>query len=159
MHLTLIEGTEDRLAECREVFLNSEIYARYFAEAGKLERILRRAAQAGELYLAVTDADEVAGVIRLNRCGFCGLCPYLALLGAKEGFRGQGVGRFLMDQVDAKVRAWGYRRVALMVSDFNAPARAFYERIGYRTLGLIPDAAMPGIGEYLMLKDLPDGPC
>lgn len=154
MRLTLARGGRDRLAECAAVFAGSEIHARYFAGEDRLQRALCTAVRRGELWLALTDAGEVAGVMRVVPGGFCGLCPYLALLGTKPGLRGQGVGHFLMARLEQMALDAGQRRVCLMVSDFNTKGRAFYESLGYWTLGLLPDAAKPGIGEYVMLKDL-----
>lgn len=154
MKLSLMKAGEDRLQECREVFLDSLIYERYFSGEGRLERSLRTAADRGELWLAVTEENEIAGVMRVEMAAFCGLYPYLALLGTKSSFRGHGVGRFLMNELERMAREAGSRRVTLMVSDFNKEAQAFYRSLGYWTLGLIPDAAKTGIGEYIMLKDL-----
>ena len=51
-------------------------------------------------------------------------------------------------------RESGARRVTLMVSDFNEGGQRFYRRMGYWTLGEIPDATRTGIGEIVMMKDL-----
>ncbi|MEG1857517.1 MAG: GNAT family N-acetyltransferase [Pseudoflavonifractor sp.] len=154
MELVLTKGGGDRLEDCRAVFLDSEIYARYFADDGRLERSLKNAADKGELYLALTATGEIAGAMRVAMSGFCGLYPYLALIGTRSDFRGKGVGRFLLDALERMAREGGYRRVTLMVSDFNLGAKALYEARGYRVLGEIPDAAKPGIGEFVMIKDL-----
>lgn len=154
MELTLVRGGVDRLEECRTVFLDSAVYERYFAGDDRLERSLRTAAERGELYFALTASGEIAGAMRVSLTGFCGLYPYLALIGTKGSFRGRGVGRFLMDELERMARETGKRRTVLMVSDFNQSAQAFYRSLGYWPLGLIPDAAKEGIGEYVMLKDM-----
>ena len=49
---------------------------------------LHRAAEQGELYLAVSESGELAGAMRIVMKGFCGLYPYLSLIGVRDGFRG-----------------------------------------------------------------------
>lgn len=138
---------------CEEIFRNSAIYARYFQD-GRLQRSLERAAQAGELYLVREDTGRILGAMKVTLRGFCGLYPYLGLIGVHADSRGKGVGRFLMEQLERLSRESGAKRVTLMVSDFNEGGQRFYERLGYRKLGEIPDATKEGITEYVMIKDL-----
>jgi ribosomal protein S18 acetylase RimI-like enzyme len=42
--------------------------------------------------------------------------------------------------------------VFLMVSDFNAAARRFYERLGYLAIGEVPEFLVAGRSEILMRK-------
>lgn len=150
-----LERSEEQLPDgCVEIFRNSAIYDRYFKGEDRLEGSLRRAAERGELYLARTGEGELAGAMRVVMGGFCGLYPYLSLIGVRDTFRDKGVGSFLMDQLEELARRNGSRRVSLMVSDFNAGAQAFYRRRGYWLLGELPDAAKAGITELVMLKDL-----
>jgi ribosomal protein S18 acetylase RimI-like enzyme len=155
MKLTLEKADESRLADCRKVFLASEIYDRYFKGEDRLERSLRTAAEKGELYLATAeDGRTVAGAMRVVMRGFCGLYPYLSLIGVKKDFRGERVGSFLMDRLEEMSRKSGAKRVTLMVSDFNTGAQAFYRGRGYRLLGTLPDAVKPGIDELILMKNL-----
>lgn len=138
---------------CEEIFRNSDIYIRYFQD-GRLERSLTRAAQNGELYIAYDETDRPLGAMKVVMRGFCGLYPYLGLIGVHTDSRGLGVGRFLMEQLEQMALESGTRRVTLMVSDFNIGAQRFYERLGYWKLGEIPDASKEGITELVMIKDL-----
>ena len=154
MHLRLERASSELPADCEAVFRNSAIYERYFQDPGRLELSLRRAAAQGELYLAVSEDGELAGAMRVVMTGFCGLDPYLSLIGVRDTFRGQGVGSFLMEHLEDMALRAGARRVTLMVSDFNQGAQAFYRSRGYWLLGSLPDAVKPGIGELVMVKDL-----
>lgn len=154
MELHLERSPAQLPAGCEEIFRNSAIYERYFKGENRLEGSLRRAAEHGELYLAYTQDGELAGAMRVVMGGFCGLYPYLSLIGVRDTFRDKGVGSFLMDQLEELARRNGSRRVSLMVSDFNTGAQAFYRRRGYWLLGELPDAAKVGITELVMLKDL-----
>lgn len=138
---------------CEEIFQNSAIYTRYFQD-GRLERSLARAAQAGELYLAYDEDGRALGAMKVVMRGFCGLYPYLGLIGVHGDSRGKGVGRFLMEELERLTLESGARRVTLMVSDFNEGGQRFYERLGYWKLGELPNASKEGITELVMVKDL-----
>lgn len=138
---------------CEEIFQNSAIYTRYFQD-GRLVRSLERAAQAGELYLAYDEDGRALGAMKVVLRGFCGLYPYLGLIGVHADSRGRGVGRFLMEELERLTLESGAKRVTLMVSDFNEGGQRFYERLGYWKLGEIPNASKEGITELVMIKDL-----
>lgn len=138
---------------CEDIFRNSDIYTHYFQD-GRLQRSLVRAAETGELYFVRDDQNRLLGAMRVSVRGFCGLYPYLSLIGVHADSRGLGVGKFLMEQLERLARESGARRVTLMVSDFNEGGQRFYERLGYWKLGEIPDAAKEGITELVMIKDL-----
>lgn len=140
-------------AGCEEFFHDSAIYTHYFKD-GRLERYLSRAAAAGELYVAYDEDDRPIGVMKVAMRGFCGLYPYLNLIGVHADSRGKGVGAFLMGELERMAVDSGAKRVTLMVSDFNEDGQRFYERLGYWKLGVIPNALKEGINELVMIKDL-----
>ena len=47
------------------------------------------------------------------------------------GFRGRGLGRRLVEHVAAWAAENGLTRITLLVDKDNAPALAFYERMGF----------------------------
>lgn len=153
MELELVKAVGMPDADCESVFFNSAIYERYFKNGG-LRASLIRAAEKGELYLAKLPDGTTAGAMEVSMRGFCGLYPYLCLIGVREDCRGCGVGAFLLDELERLARESGARCVTLMVSDFNTHAQAVYKKRGYRLLCVLPDAARKGIAELLMLKDI-----
>ena len=60
--------------------------------------------------------------------------------------KSQGVGRALMERVEAEVRALGGRMLVLDTSGSAEyePTRAFYHRIGYTHSATVPDFYAPG---------------
>lgn len=63
----------------------------------------------------------------LAAAGYAGEIPAIYLLRANQG---RGTGRLLMQAMARRLIAEGYRGMALWVLATNAPARAFYERLG-----------------------------
>jgi len=52
----------------------------------------------------------------------------------KERFRRRGIGRALMDEGQRWALSRGATGIELSVFEFNEPARAFYESLGYETI-------------------------
>jgi len=62
---------------------------------------------------------------------------HLDLLGVDPEFRGEGLGRRLMQWLEKPALLGGISRVILEVRLANRGAQAFYERLGYRKLTVI----------------------
>ena len=58
--------------------------------------------------------------------------------------RGRGASTTLMRAAIERAGATGARRVALWVNEANATARRFYERLGFREVGRIPEGIRAG---------------
>lgn len=101
-----------------------------------------------ECHVAVL-GNQLAGFVVLLMRG--ALVGYLQTICVAPEQRGNGVGRALMDHAEALVFS-RYPNLFLMVSDFNQPARRFYERLGYETIGEIRDYLIAGRSEILMRK-------
>lgn len=62
--------------------------------------------------------------------------PYFEALLAHPAYRSQSVGSQILKAAEALVQQRGFRRIGLAVAVENGRARALYERLGYRDLGL-----------------------
>lgn len=65
--------------------------------------------------------------------------------------RGKGIGRSLMEMAEAEARSRGCQFAKLGTYDFQA--LDFYERLGYRVVGVYEDLP-PGHSEYWLRKEL-----
>ena len=133
MHITVTRARAAHLEACAAVFDNSPLHKRYFTEPGRLERMLTSAIGRGELWMAACASGEVVGVMWMDLDGFFGGFPYLALLGVKKRYRGNGVGHTMLRVYEGVAKALGHRKVSLMVSHFN-PLRCLVDRC--RSAGL-----------------------
>lgn len=157
MDVQIRDMEEADLGACAGMVTDSEIGLRYgFTLDGMtltLATALRASSQPGstqELFVAEAD-HSVLGFAWMDLKGAFSSAPYLRLIAVDPRRRGGGVGALLLREFEARGEASG-RDPCLLVSDFNAPARAFYARSGYREIGVLPDFARPGIGEVLMVK-------
>ena len=79
--------------------------------------------------------------------------PYVKSIAVSPGARSRGIGAALMQFAEDLFRPEA-RHMFLCVSSFNTRARAFYERLGYRTAGEFEDYVIEGASEVLMHKRL-----
>ena len=141
MNVTIVKADPSRLAECREVFLDSALYDHYFTAEGRLEGMLATAVEKGELWLAVTSRNEVAGVMWMEMTGFFDVFPYLALLGVKKSFRGMGVGHVLLQALIERCERGPWRQmVAVIGNSGNAGSIALHAVHGFRHTGVLQSA-------------------
>jgi ribosomal protein S18 acetylase RimI-like enzyme len=145
-------------AACAAIAVDSEIGRRYGFEAAGLEAKLA-AAQASGAIVVMAELDEpsgcgLAGFAWVDPKGAFGSSPYLKLIAVDSSIRSSGVGAALLAEFERRTADSG-RLWTLLVSDFNGRAVAFYERHGYRIVGRIPDFAVGGVAEILMVKARP----
>lgn len=106
-------------------------------------------ANAGQLYLAVDDADRIAGVVALDHSApeayqdvawmvdaHPGEVVVVHALGVSPEHLRQGVATFLVDGTLEVARAKGSRAVRLDTYVDNLPARELYARYGFTDVGL-----------------------
>ena len=82
-----------------------------------------------EMFFVAEEAGEIVGAVMGGYDGHRGWVNYLAV---DESCRRSGLGRRLMDEVEARLRALGCPKLNLQVRNDNAVALGFYERLGFR---------------------------
>jgi GNAT superfamily N-acetyltransferase len=99
--------------------------------------------------LALEDdgGNIVGGVTGVSRWGWL----YLATVAVPAELRGQGWGRRLIEAAEAVAVKRGCRYIWLDTYSFQA--RPFYEKLGYRVFGQLPDHP-PGHTRFFMFKSL-----
>ena len=111
-----------------------------------------------ERYLAEVSGHR-AGFLMVSMQGaFVG---YVQLLGVAAEFRGQGVGKALIEFAEQRIFR-ETQNVFICVSDFNQDAQRFYARMGYERVGELRDFIVAGhfigfvIGRNGDLYNLPE---
>lgn len=90
--------------------------------------IERKLDHSPELFLVgVADEAVVASVM----AGYDGHRGWVYYLAVTPSLQGQGLGRALLDEAEARLVSLGCPKLNLQVRDDNEAARGFYEAIGY----------------------------
>lgn len=103
--------------------------------------IERKLAVQRELFLVVEVDGALAGTAMAGYDGHRGWVYYVAV---EPPLQGEGIGRRLMAEVEARLMAFGCPKVNVQVRSGNEPVTAFYARLGYA-----PDGAA-GLGKRLI---------
>lgn len=140
---------------CAALACDSEIGRRYGFEPGRLGERIRTALEGGVALFFVAEAASqpwaIDGFAWVEPRGAFGGAPYLKLIAVETRARGRGTGAALMEAWENATRGIGHMHT-LLVSDFNLGAQEFYRRLGYHRAGELPDFAVAGITEVLMIK-------
>lgn len=75
-------------------------------------------------------------------------CAEVKRVFIKQGYRGKGISKMLMEQLENAARKKGYRYLILESGEPLVAAMALYKKIGYKII--------PNYGQY---KDMPDSIC
>ena len=103
-----------------------------------------------ERYLATVQGQRAGFLVISMQGAFVG---YVQLLGVAAEFRGQRVGRALIEHAEQRI----FREtpnVFICVSDFNQEAQRFYARMGYERVGELRDFIVGGRAEFLLRKTI-----
>jgi [ribosomal protein S18]-alanine N-acetyltransferase len=144
----LLSGDVPALAR---LMAGDPLWQRYGVTEEAAARRLREGFAAGAT-IAVAEIDgEPVGFVWYVARGAFNRSGYIMLIGVQGDARGTGVGRALMEQAEGALFAHS-ADVFLLVSDFNQAAQAFYGRLGYEQVGMIPDYVVPGVAELVFRK-------
>lgn len=97
------------------------------------EELRKKLARDPDLFLvAEHDGDLVAAVLG----GFDGRRGIVYHLAVEAGHRRRGIGQALMEELERRLQGKGCLKYYLLVRPDNAPARAFYQTLGWERMDL-----------------------
>jgi ribosomal protein S18 acetylase RimI-like enzyme len=152
--LTLRPATAADIPDCARWVAETPLWQRYgVTETSFRERLHDGLAHGATIYVA-TRAGQVLGFVWFVERGAFNRSGYIQLIGVRPGARSQGAGRALMEFAEKEMFA-RTRDIFLLVSDFNIDAQRFYQRLGYRQVGVLEDYVVRGVSELIFWKRQP----
>lgn len=135
MTTTIRPGTQEDLAQ---VFALIQELAEFEREPDAVETTVASMKEDGFgeqpvfKFFVAEDQDKIVGLALYfySYSTWKGKCIYLEDLIVTEAYRGQGIGRKLLDAVVMKAKADHAKRVVWQVLDWNTPAIDFYKSLG-----------------------------
>ncbi|KNZ33799.1 MAG: hypothetical protein AD742_04745 [Methylibium sp. NZG] len=115
-------------------------------------RVARSLADPDTNVLVALDATDAVSGFGIMKFGDDEAHLLLLAVQAAQGRR--GIGSAMMTWLEAVAVAAGVRRILLEARDSNAPARAFYRRLGYRELEMLPGYYQGREDSVRLVKDL-----
>ena len=80
--------------------------------------------------------------------------PQIVYMAIEPGYRRRGVARALMNAVEQEVRESGQDRLWLYTDGNSPPLLAFYKRLGFRPISVVPDWFGHGTAKAMLRRDL-----
>jgi [ribosomal protein S18]-alanine N-acetyltransferase len=131
----------------------------------RIERGLGWSWTARRVMRSMTDADTNVLVALDPADAVCGFAimkfgddeAHLLLLAVQAERGRRGIGSAMVGWLEAVAGVAGVRRIFLEAREANGPARAFYRRLGYREVELLPGYYQGREDSVRLLKDLWQG--
>ncbi|WP_320127809.1 GNAT family N-acetyltransferase [uncultured Sphaerochaeta sp.] len=143
-------------AFCASFACSAPIGIRYGLNETKLAKQLQEALQQKDDIVLVAEQEGIpVGFAWIKPRGAFSIAPYLKLIAVTDTSRSNGIGAKLLQEFEDHTFSVG-KDYCLLVSDFNEQAIAFYEHHGYKQAGCLPDFAIKGVAEILMVKKRKD---
>lgn len=139
------------LTDCAAALVNSDLGAHHFPDEQTAYKTVRYALRHEQLHVARTADGTCAGFIWIIPRGAFFVYPYIHIVAVCRPFRGRGIGTQLLHYAEQTVSA---DKLFLEVDSFNPRAKALYERLGYQTVGELPELFEHGVTGFLMMKSL-----
>ena len=162
LELRVIPLERRHLDACAAIVGGLELFVPYGFDAGSARRLLSAALTDARAELLVVEASPiaaapgepaVAGFAWFVTRGAFDRSGYLRLIAVGDRFHGRGAGRLLMAELERRHLAQG--GIVLLAAAANPGAQRFYERLGYRHVGELPDYVKPGLHERIYYKPPP----
>lgn len=153
MDISIVKCERKHIDDCKDALKYSELGRAYFPDDSKIENAINEGISKREIHVAINTEGKCVGFLWYILNGAFHSFPYLHIIAVKNEFRNFGIGKKLMDYFENEASR-GCSKVFLVVADFNPRVKHFYEKIGYKEVGVIPNLYKKDISEHLMMKEL-----
>lgn len=99
--------------------------------APALEEVERKLGRDPELFLVADDEAEHPAIVGVVIGSYDGRRGWIFRLAVDPRHRRRGVGRALVEELERRYETMGVRRIRLLTTADNEPARRFWEQLGY----------------------------
>ncbi len=140
---------------CARLMAQSPLWQRYAVTQASAVRRFEQGLSRQATIVVAEQEEIVAGFVWYEPRGAFARSGYITLIGVQPDRRSRGVGQALMAHAEAELFSV-VDDIFLLVSDFNQDAQRFYQRLGYRQVGSIPDYVVLGVTELIYHKRSPD---
>jgi len=155
LRFNIVPGTIEHLNDCKEAWIKSELGRVYYSSDEYLTSCLLESINQKQIYIALDESNNCLGYICIVFRGAFYEFPYCRSLAVKENYRGKGIGSALLKYYE-QIGFLNFKKLFILVSDFNHRAKKLYEKMGYIQIGMVPDLFKKGIAEYIMVKFKPE---
>ena len=154
LKIARLEKTD--LDACAKIVSATELFRAYGYSGESARKHLEAAMTGSDDDLVVArEGAETVGFAWFVKKGAFARSGYLRLIAVDPARLKSGAGRALMTELER--RHLSPDGLVLLVTSTNRGARAFYEKLGYRQVGELPDYVKPGLNETIYFRAAPGG--
>jgi len=128
----------------------SDVYG--FTEEAWITQLTAALKEEINILIVALEEETITGFAWAHPKGAFLTAPYLRFIAVNPHYQGKGIGAKLISEFEYQTRHIK-RDFVLLVSSFNLGAQALYMRLGYKKVGELADFVVPGVTEYLMVKN------
>ena len=148
---------EHELETITDLLFKAEIGKKYYPTKDTLSGLLKDGYPDDHMY-TVKDEEDIVGFVWFQEKGAFYVYPYLQMIFVREDYRKTGLGKKLLDFFEEqslngpsgkKIKS----KVFLCVGEWNEGAIRFYDRAGYREVGMLPGLFRKKVNEKLYMKE------
>jgi ribosomal protein S18 acetylase RimI-like enzyme len=148
--VSLVRMTRGHIEAAAKIMAEAEPWNSYGFDFSRISDFLAGSIRADIARTVIEGAagkGTVAGVV-IVQPGFLG-GRFLEILALDEKHRGRGLGRRVIDEICREMPAH-MRDLFVLVAETNAPAVAFYRKLGFMDVGDMPGLIRPGKTDRLI---------
>lgn len=138
--------SQEEIVNCADIFTGSEPWISLGITKKAMIKTLNDPLH--EVFVVIIDKQIVGTFVLQTKGAFTGYIKSIAL---NKEWRGKGLGELMMKFIENKIFK-SSQNVFLCVSSFNKEAQRFYQKQGYKNIGLLKDYIVNGYDEVLMRK-------
>lgn len=131
----------------------SDLGSVYFNnDKSKIEKIISKEIDLQNVVIGVNGNSEFIAVLNYNLKGAFDMHPYIHILAISNEHRGKSYGSQMMHYFESFIVP-EYKKIFLLVGNWNSKAETFYTKLGYRRLCEIEGFYSENVTEVLMVKE------
>jgi ribosomal protein S18 acetylase RimI-like enzyme len=152
MTVRVVSMGRHHLTACGKIVDQLQLFQQYRVDANGASQMLGAALREGrpDLRVALDEAGEVVGFAWLAPRGAFDRSAYLRLIAVAEGQHGEGVGRRLVEALEATHLE--HAGIFLLISQDNEEGQRFFGSLGYQQVGVLPGYLRRGLDELVYFK-------
>lgn len=142
------------IVDCARIMTDNTLWQSYDVTQSQAEEQISKGLASSDARILVSLEEQIVmGFIWYYTKGTFHRGAYIRLIGIHHEHHRKGIGSKLMNVAESDIVTYT-PHIFLLSSDFNEDAHRFYQRLGYETIGTLPNFAKDGISEVIFYKTL-----
>lgn len=149
MKLSFKVSNKKEIKSCVEIISNEHAWQVYGFDYHKSFEVL---STMEDILIVAKSDDVVVGFITIKPSGVGNIGSYIRMVAVHKDYRNIGVGEQLVKYIQDKAFEFGMKNIFLICSTDNIRAIRFYERVGFKQVGILDSLIVQKHDEVLFRR-------